>query len=456
MKNEYPKTDSGNALLFADMFHEKIRFDLTSGKWVAWDGKRWNREKGENKAQCYSRGVGVYWYQLLGDCEDKKKREKIFRHWQYTCSATGIRNLLFLAKSEPNIAVSHEEWDKHPYYFNVLDGTIDLRTGDIKEHDPKDLLTQLAPVVYDKDIECPNKDRWDDCMRTWHPDGKTDGTWDYLQQLMGYCLTGDTTSRCFPIFWGSGKNGKNVFLDTFLLMMGDYATVAPRTLIEASGREEHPAEIADLWGKRLVLASEPKKGTKLKTSLVKAMTGDSRMKARFMRQDFFEFTPTHKVIMLTQNLPQIDETTDAIWDRIHKLRWGVRIDREKQDPKLTEKLRKDWTGILRWAVEGGLKWQKRGILLPTAKIEREVGDYRDAQNPAKNFIESNYIFGKRLFIASADMRNDLSEWNRFSDLELLSIGEVHSYIKEKDCFAEIRKFHGSPIRGWSGIGKRGE
>jgi putative DNA primase/helicase len=129
----------------------------------------------------------------------------------------------------------------------------------------------------------------------------------------------------------------------------------------------HATELAGLLSKRFVIASETKKGMILKTSLVKAMTGDQRMTARFMRQDYFEFQPTHKIILVTQNLPNIDESSDAIWDRVHKMGWNVRIPDGKQNTHLLEDLKEEWTGILRWAIEGCLKWQKDGILIRGTK-----------------------------------------------------------------------------------------
>lgn len=452
----YPMTDMGNARMFADMFGDKVRYDKTTGKWMAWDGRRWSREDGQTQAELYCRGVSMYWYKKLAGAPDKKTRREIFRYWQYSSSATGARNLLYFAKSEPGIAISAKELDQHPYLLNVLDGTVDLRTGEIREHQPGDLITQLAPVEYRRDLENPGKERWDLCLPQWHPDGKTDGTWNYLKLLAGYCLTGDTSSRCFHISWGGGKNGKNVFYDTLMLMMGDYASIAPRSLVEAGDRTEHPTELADLWGKRMVLVSEPKRGSKLKTALVKAMTGDSLIKARFMRQDFFEFKPTHKAIMLTQNLPVVDETTDAIWDRLHKLRWGVRFDGAMQDPHLTERLRTEWTGILRWAIEGCLEWQKAGILKPTEKIEAETQAYRNEQNPAKKFVDASFVVGSGMFVSSVNIRGMLDTWNRFSEEKMLGIDEVYRYLREHGCMNGPKRMNGELQRGWHGVGRRAE
>jgi len=450
----YSLTDTGNAEMFADMFREMVRYDMATGGWLSWDGARWSREAGKSIAEYLSRMVAGEWRSRIAAAPTKEDRKPLLAHWEYCCSCRGMQNMMRMAQSDRKLVVTADNLDQWPMLFNCINGTLDLKTGLLRDHDPNDLITQLAPVNWDDSAECA---LWDRSLSDWHPDGGEDGTWEYLQQLAGYCLTGDTSSRCFPIFWGGGKNGKSVFIETLIHMMGDYATVASRTLVEAGDRTEHPTELADLWGKRLVLASEPKKGTRLKSSLVKSMTGDSLLTARFMRGDFFHFSATHKTIMLTQNLPKVDESSDAIWDRLHKVPWRVRISAERQDPRLTEKLKVEWSGILRWAMQGCLNWQKPpGMLMPTKKIVRETEDYRSDQNPARKFVESVLIVGNGLFLSNGSLVNLMTQWNEFAEEDLLNMQEVKSWLKEHGCTSGVRRVHGATSRGWLGVGVRSE
>jgi len=454
----YPMTDMGNARMFADMFGDKVRYDKTTGKWMAWDGRRWSREDGQTQAEMYCRGVSMYWHKKLVGAPDKKTGREIFRHWQYSSSATGARNLLYFAKSEPGIAVSYKELDTHPYLLNVLDGTIDLKTGRIREHRPSDLITQLADVAYCADIEHPKLVKWQQSLKDWHRNGNTDGTWEYLQKLAGLCLTGDIGSRCMFIFWGKGMNGKNGFVDPFYLMLGDYSAVASRTLINARSMDQHPTEIATLWKKRLVVASEPEKGNRLKVGLVKAMTGDIVLNARFMRQDEFFFKPTHKIIMMTQNLPAVEETEDAIWDRLHKIPWLTRIPKEERIPDYgAVYLRDEYTGILRWAIEGYQKLLRQPvpILAPTKLIENETKEYRDEQNPAKKFVDSLFHVSPGMFTPSSTVNRLFSEWIEFGDEKLMPTKtELVRYLNDAGCVNKLRKMEGRTERGWFGLGIR--
>jgi P4 family phage/plasmid primase-like protien len=272
---------------------------------------------------------------------------------------------------------------------------------------------------------------------------------DYLQRLGGMCLTGDTTSRVFPIFWGKGKNGKNVFLDTLMGLLGDYAMAAPRTLLTQSYNEEHATEIAGLMGRRLVIASETKPGRKLKTSLVKSMTGDKRIRGRFMRQDYFEFDVTHKTILMTQNLPIIDEVTDAIWDRLHRVEWGVRIPDDKQDHHLLQKLEAEWSLILGWFVEGCLKWQQDGYLKPTEAIVKGTKEYRADMNPLKDFLDECCIKEEGNFSPVTELKKEFDIWD--TDKKKMSAREFNSYMIECGYTYKLIRVGGKPVKCWLGL-----
>jgi putative DNA primase/helicase len=440
--------------MYADLNRDDVRYNATSKSWLAWDGKRWDRMVGEVKARMFCQKVVMEWDRRRRNEPDKTDRKELTQHWKYVSSASGIRNMLYVAQTMPGMALTEADLDQHPWLLNLENGTLDLRRGVLGEHRPGDLITQLAPVRYDEGVNCP---MWEGCLEDWHPDGDGDGTWNYLQRSAGYWLTGDTSARCFSIFWGTGKNGKNVFLDTLREMLGDYGTAASRTLLEAGGREEHATEVADLKSKRLVVVSEPKKGNQLKTGLVKSITGDRVMKARLMRQDFFEFRPTFKIVMMTQNMPKVDESSDAIWDRLHKIPWSVRIPKEKQDTHLTDKLRAEWSGILNWALEGCRQWQEAGkMLVPTRRIAMETEVYRHQQDPAKKFAESMLVLGPGLFLASSRLIGMIEHWNRFEQQEVLLKSEVEGWLRDRDCVNQKKKIGGNSIRGWFGAGARAD
>jgi len=190
--------------------------------------------------------------------------------------------------------------------------------------------------------------------------------------IIVYCLTGDVSVQILPIFYGPGGNGKNVFLDTLMGVMGPFAEEAPDGLITARASDEHPTEIADLHGKRLIVASETEENKKLRIGLVKKITGNKFLKGRFMRQDYFQFERTHKTVLVTNNKPVVTESSNAIWRRLRLIPFVVTIPEGRQDRQLTEKLVAEWPGILSWAVRGCLDWQSRQCDLEFPQAVREA------------------------------------------------------------------------------------
>jgi putative DNA primase/helicase len=208
-----------------------------------------------------------------------------------------------------------------------------------------------------------------------------------LQRMAGYFLTGDISVQILPIFFGSGSNGKNVFLDTIMGILGPYAEEAPDGLITIRQGDEHPTEIADLHGKRLVVASETEEGRKMRIGLVKKITGNRYLKGRFMRQDYFQFERTHKTVLVTNNRPIVTESSNAIWRRLRLIPFTVTIPEAKQDKHLTDKLVAEWPGILAWAVRGCLDWQQRqcDLEFPEA-VKQATEEYRADSDHVADFI----------------------------------------------------------------------
>ena len=445
-------TDLGNAKRFVANYGNHIRYNWTTDQWLHYDGTRWNPHTGKAAAQRFACNVArdiLSEADKLVNLQDRKK----VANWSFTSeSSFRIRAMLQLVKSLSPIECYVEDFDKDQYLFNCNNGTLDLRTGKLRKHNPDDMISKLAPVTWTGEKSSLDGDqKWIGCCVTWTDDDKD--AIDYLQRLGGMCLTGDTTSRVFPIFWGTGKNGKNVFLDTLMRLMGDYATVAPRSLLKASYNEEHATEIAGLVGMRLVVASETKRNMKLKTSLVKAMTGDAKIKGRFMRQDYFEFSPTHKVILMTQNLPIIDETTDAIWDRVHKVKWGIRIPENEQDYQLLKKLESEWPYILGWFVAGCLKWQEDEYLKPTQAIIEDTLDYRREMHPLKDFLEERCINGTSEFVPVTELKKEYDDWD--TNKKKMTSRDFNLYMSECGYLYKSKKVGGKPVKSWIGLRLRG-
>ena len=342
-------SDMGNADRLVYYHGDKLRYCAPWGKWLIWDGNRW-RPDDSTRILHYAKQTALrLWDKCkaigetsIGKCNDLTK-------WAAKSQQRDrLSAMADLARCE--VAVTPEQLDTDPWLLNCLNGTIDLRTGRLRPHRQTDMISKLAPVRYDDQAECP---RW-----TAFLDRIMDGSDNligYLQRIAGLCLTADIREQILPIFYGTGANGKSVFLDTLLGIMGDYGIeAAPGLLILKQGYSEHPTEIADLAGRRLVVGWETEEGQHLRIQLIKRLTGNAKIKARYMRQDYFEFDRTFKVILCTNNKPSVQEQTVAVWRRLRLIPFNVTIPENEQDKSLLHKLKCEWSGILRWAVQGCL------------------------------------------------------------------------------------------------------
>ncbi len=296
-------------------------------------------------------------------------------------SAPRLHAMVTLAESEPMIPVLPHQLDANSWLLNCLNGTLELRTGTLREHRREDLLTKCCPVEYDAEATCP---RWiaflSDVM------AGNQALMDYLQRAVGYSLTGSVEEQCLFFLYGTGQNGKSTFLGVLQAMLGDYAMQAIPELLIVRGNEQHPTERADLFGKRLVTTIEVESGKRLAEALVKQLTGGDRIRARRMREDFWEFEPTHKIWLAANHKPVIRGQDHAIWRRIRLIPFTVKIPDEKKDPTLFDKLKGELPGVLAWAVRGCQEWQRIGLAEP-AEVTQAVHAYQAEMDTIGQFLK---------------------------------------------------------------------
>jgi putative DNA primase/helicase len=449
-------TDMYNADRFVTEYKDKFRFNRETKTWLVYDGCRWNPGTGYDIAvECYIQ-MAQKLLQEVVSCRDSDKQRRMFTAVKYAQSSKGRSGALSFAQSMSPIACDQKDFDQDPYLLNCLDGTVDLRTGELKPHDPNDMISKLAPTNYKYPGRPRKPEQWLACLERWHSGNKE--TIDYLQRLSGYCLTGLNTSRCFPIFYGNGHNGKNVFLDTLRGILGDYGDTAPETLLVLSKNQGHPTEIAALAGKRFIAASELEGKKKLRTALVKTITGNATTNAHFMHKDGFEFANSAKVILITNHLPIIEDTSNAIWDRLHKLGWEVEIPIEERDGELTEKLKAEWTGILRWAVAGWLKCQEQGgVLKPTKAILAQTEGYRAEQNPVKGFIDAMCEIGDNKAVHGKTLREAFDFWaSETQNHDGLSSREFSTAMRAAGYTYGPIRVNNTVSKGWIGLALRSD
>jgi putative DNA primase/helicase len=310
----------------------------------------------------------------------KKTLQAMFSWAKYSNGAAGIRNMIAMAKSD--LAVGPEELDTDPWLLNVENGTLDLRTGGLREHRKEDFITKLAPVAFTPDAACP---RWESFLgRIFAGNAELIG---YMQRLVGYCLTGATEEHVLPFLHGNGANGKSTFCETVLRLMGpDYAMKAAPDLLMAKRAESHPTDRADLFGKRFVACIETEEGRRMAEALAKELTGGDRVRARRMREDFWEFAPTHHIWLAGNHKPTITGTDHGIWRRVKLIPFEVVIPEAEQDKKLAAKLAAELPGILNLALAGCRDWQQGGMREP-AIVRAATGQYSAEMDEVGRFVE---------------------------------------------------------------------
>jgi putative DNA primase/helicase len=329
-------------------------------------------------------------------------------------SRARLEAMLALAASEPGIAVTPDQLDSDPWLFNCDNGTIELRTGKLREHRREDLITKICPFKYDPDAKAP---LWDSTLEKFLPDADLR---DYWQRLVGYCLTGVIRDHILVIAYGTGGNGKSTILSTIMSVFGrDYAMKAPAEMLMVRHNEAHPTERADLFRKRLVVAVETEKGRRLNETLVKELTGGDRIRARRMRENFWEFDPTHKLVVATNYKPAIVGTDEGIWRRLRLVPFTVHVDDARADKTMPEKLLAEGPGILAWCVRGCLAWQEKGLDTPKCVLDA-TGEYRGEQDVIGSFIAERVIMAEGTRCKASDLYAAYVKWGEVNHEKIVS------------------------------------
>jgi P4 family phage/plasmid primase-like protien len=381
------RTDLANARRFCRLHGKNFRYVAPWKKWLQWDGTRWRLDESLAVQRAF-RGVLAELFTIAGEARDNEAM-------RYACSSAKLRDFnaaISLAQSEPGTPLSPSCLDQEPWLLNCANGTVDLRTGELRSQRRDDFLTALAPTAFDRNA---TSDAWNRFLESTF--GGSRPMIEFIQRWFGYCLTGVVSEQQLPVFWGQGANGKSTLLNAVQDVVGrDYATAGARDLLLSKRGDSHPTELADLFGKRLIVCAEADEGRALAEGQLKQLTGGDRIKARRMREDFWEFEPTHKLLMVTNHLPRVRGDDPAIWRRLLLVPFGQRFwnpdggetgpEELRQDKDLQAKLRAEREGILAWLVHGCLEWQRIG-LSPPPEVQAATQDYKSREDRIGAFLE---------------------------------------------------------------------
>ena len=354
-------------------------------------------------------------------------------------SAKIVAAVAKLVKADRQIAATVDQWDADPWLLNTPDGELDLRTGSLNPHNPEHFMTRITSVS--PAGECP---LW---MKFLHDvaDGDQDLI-DYLQRAAGYALTGSTREHALFFLYGTGRNGKGVFLNTLHGILNDFSIAAPVETFTLSRNDRHPTELAMLRGARLVIAQETEEGGAWAESRIKALTAGDPVTARFMRQDFFTFNPQFKLFIAGNHKPSLKTVDIAIRSRLHLVPFTVTISEDKRDSDLAEKLREEWPGIFNWMLIGCLDYLDMGLKPPEAVLSA-TSEYFVTQDTFSQWLDEECEIGTDYWELSGAL---FTRWKEYAKECNSRVGR-QSELADKLDAAGYRYIRDGRGRVWEGL-----
>jgi len=415
-------TEDSLALSFAQKHAKRFRYIALTCRWMVWSKTVWAADSTLQVPDEIRQ-----WCRSAAPFDAKFAR------------AGSVGAVERLAKTDRRLAATIEQWDSNPLLLNTPGGAVELQTGKLRNHLPEDYCTKSTTVA-------PG----DKCL-LWltfvaQTFGNNSELIAFVQRVCGYCLTGTTTEHALFFLYGTGANGKSTFINTITGILGDYARIAPVETFTASSGDRHPTELAMLAGARLVTAQETEEGRPWAEAKIKAVTGGDPISARFIRRDFFTFTPQLKLVIAGNHRPSVRSVDEAIRRRVHIIPFGITVPPDQRDPSLSQKLKAEWPGILGWMIEGCFLWQKQG-LSPPAVIQHATAEYLDAEDVIQLWVDEYCEKDPNFWDSSANL---FGSWKLWASRNGEPAGSMRRLSQALEAKGFDRK-HTNKARGFMGI-----
>ncbi|MGC1864482.1 MAG: phage/plasmid primase, P4 family [Methylocystis sp.] len=393
--------DIDNAQRMHARFKGKLLYTAGIG-WLVFNSKRWKRDETGTVlkyAMEVAHNIKNEVFYKLGDTEKLARS----RHAERSGSRHAIDAMVHLA--QPMFTIAGEMLDRDKFLLSVENGTIDLRTGELRPHVPADLITKIAPITYDPLAECPTFLR----VINWITRGDRDFK-RYLWRVFGYSLTGDITEQSFFFVIGPGRTGKSLLANVLRELLGEFGLQASMdSFLVKQYDNAIPADIARLRGARVVVANEANFDRQIDEAKIKTMTGGDPLLARFMRQNFFEFMPEFKLILIANDFPRVRLNSEAFWRRVRVVPVDRKIPASQVDPDLMDKLRAELPGVLAWAVRGCLSWQQNRLPMPEA-IRAATDRWKIFADVIKRFVTNCCELDPQAEVSASEIYARYRDW----------------------------------------------
>tara|TARA_R100001198_G_scaffold4688_1_gene2459 strand:- start:2215 stop:4488 length:2274 start_codon:yes stop_codon:yes gene_type:complete len=437
-----PLTDAGNRDRLVARYGKQILYVPEEG-WKLWSGVCWEKDQTNRVTEMALDTARVIRAEEQTGVVDKQGVDKAEK-WSYASEALPkIKAMTTLAESHPSIVSSVNDLDKHLYLFNAANTTLDLIEQEAIDPDPTHRLTQVSRMKYNPEATCPY---WEEFLSQILPDKKVVR---HLQKYLGLSLTGDMTAEAIFILFGDGANGKSLLLEALAYLMGDYLSNAPaHTFLSSSRNESIRNDLAMLRSSRLVTVSETNKGSTLDESVIKRTVSGDLETARFLHKEFFQFRPKYKILLATNNKPEISGATHGTWRRLHLIEFGVKFGTPghpvagKKD-EIIAKLKSESSGVLNWMIKGFQMYREEGLIQPDA-VDNATRSYREEQDPLLEFISSSCVVDDILSISVTDLREAYNAYTG-EDQSSVWFGRAmseHGYKASRVGSARMRVYKG--------------
>jgi putative DNA primase/helicase len=434
-------TDVGNAERFTRKNRLNARYCHERGQWLPWTSTRWQWDK-TGRSVALAKETALSIFDEARDAQDIRQAEALSR-WAIS-SQKRERIVAMLALAQPDLAITVDQLDADKDALNFQNGTVDLKTGRLRPHRRENFITKLCPVNYSPDAPHTTFDRF--LARIFR---STPTLIDWMQVALGYAATGWTREQCVFFCYGVGANGKTTLIDAVLHGMGDYAAKAdPDLLMARDGSSAHPCNVADLLGLRLAICSETNEGKRFDESRLKDLTGETMLKARFMRQNFFQFTATHKIFAYSNHKPTVRGTDQGFWRRMRVVPFLETIGLEERDSDLPRKLRAEAEGIMAWIVAGAVRWHREGLGNPP-EVAAATNEYRAEMDSIGAFLAEHCDERKNAEVYAAEIYDSYRKWAEKNGEHALSQKRLGTSLKERGFLSARCTYSGRSK--WLGI-----
>jgi len=451
-------SDLANAHRLRRDHGDDLRFNSALG-WLAWDGRRWARPgdaEAARRMHWVARGLEAHAAELLAAAarspEDTvaarlRAQSATYAKWAgKSQQARQISSGLAIARTLDGIDCGPADFDRDGWLFNCANGTLDLRTGALQPHRRQHMITRISPVTFDLAAQCP---RWERFLVETLPD---EDVRTFVQRFFGYSLTGSMAEQCIAVLYGHGANGKSTFLEVGKFVLGDYATEAAGEtfLLDSKKGRATDNKLADLRGARLVSSSESGEERRLDETLVKRVSGGDELTANHLYRETFRFHAQFKLWLATNHRPEIRGVDDGVWRRLRLIPFNVTIPPERREGDLPEQLRAEASGILSWAVQGCLDWQKFGLQAPAA-VSACTAEWRATEDELGAFIDDCCAVAQFAKSTAGALYGAYREWAERQGGKPISAKAFGLRLKRLGYMGDKTHAQG---RMWCGIGLR--